>query len=183
VSELKYLHGYPEHLKAQARQLLAQGKLGAVLAQKYPERHTVRTDKALYDYVLLLKNQFMRAAPPIHKVAFDNHLQVLHRALGTHTASSRVQGVKLRAHKEIRIAALFKDTPPEFLRMIVVHELAHLKEMQHNKAFYQLCLHMEPNYHQYEFDLRLFLTAQSVLGDSSSAHLIPLSTAPSRVAG
>jgi predicted metal-dependent hydrolase len=38
--------------------------------------------------------------------------------------------------------------------MIVAHEIAHLKEPQHNKAFYQLCQHIEPNYHQLEFDLR-----------------------------
>lgn len=41
--------------------------------------------------------------------------------------------------------------------MIVVHELAHLKERDHDKAFYQLCLHMEPNYMQYEFDCRVYL--------------------------
>ena len=158
MSELKYLHGYPEHLQAQARQLLQQGRLGAMLAEKYPGQHTIRTDNALYDYVLTIKNQFMRAAPPVHKVSFDSRLPVLHRALGLHRASSRVQGVKLRAHSEIRIAALFKDTPPEFLRMIAVHELAHLKEQQHDKAFYQLCVHIEPNYHQYEWDLRLYLT-------------------------
>ncbi len=155
---MKYLSGYPEHIQAQARQLLQQGKLNELLEQKYPERHNVRSDKALYDYVQELKKLTMRAAPAIHKVAFDSRLQVLHSALGIHRASSRVQGSKLRAHSEIRIAALFKDTPPEFLRMIVVHELAHLKEMQHNKAFYQLCLHMEPNYPQYELDLRLYLT-------------------------
>lgn len=170
MSELQCLRGYPEHLQARARQLLEQGKLGAMLAERYPESHTIRSDKALYDYVLELKNHTMRAAPPIHKVAFDNHLQVLHRALGIHRASSRVQGIKLRAHSEIRIAALFKETPPEFLKMIVVHELAHLKEMQHNKAFYQLCLHMEPHYHQYEFDLRLYFSlrqAQGRLPDSA----------------
>jgi predicted metal-dependent hydrolase len=155
---MKYLHGYPEALQAQAQHLLQQGKLGELLDKKYPGRHNIRTDKALYDYVLELKNQAMRAAPAIHKVAFDSRLQVLHRALGLHRASSRVQGDKLRAHSEIRIASLFKETPLEFLKMIVAHELAHLKEMQHNKAFYQLCLHMEPNYHQYELDLRLYLT-------------------------
>jgi hypothetical protein len=46
--------------------------------------------------------------------------------------------------------------------MIVAHELAHLKESQHNKAFYQLCQHIEPNYHQLEFDLRLWLTFQAL---------------------
>ncbi len=54
--------------------------------------------------------------------------------------------------------------PPEFLRMIVVHELAHLKESEHNKAFYQLCLHMEPDYHQLEFDLRAYLCYLDVDG-------------------
>ena len=36
--------------------------------------------------------------------------------------------------------------------------MAHLREKNHDKAFYQLCSYMEPQYHQYEFDLRLYLT-------------------------
>jgi hypothetical protein len=48
--------------------------------------------------------------------------------------------------------------PLPILRMVVVHELAHLREKDHNKAFYQLCQYMEPQYHQLELDLRLFLT-------------------------
>ncbi|MEJ2468576.1 MAG: DUF45 domain-containing protein, partial [Campylobacterales bacterium] len=55
------------------------------------------------------------------------------------------------------IASLFKRVPEPFLNMIVAHELAHLKEREHNKAFYQLCEHMAPGYHQLEFDLRLYL--------------------------
>lgn len=164
MNDLPYLRGYPETLRAQARQLLDEGRLADWLQARYPDRHQVRNDKALYDYVLELKNTAMRAAPALHKVCYDSRLQVLHRALGVHQASSRVQGTKLRAHKEIRISALFKDTPPEFLKMIVVHELAHLKEMQHNKAFYQLCLHMEPDYHRYELDLRLYLTLRAAQG-------------------
>ena len=48
-----------------------------------------------------------------------------------------VQGNRLKAKAEIQIAALFRDAPAPFLRMIVVHELAHLREKAHNKAFYQ----------------------------------------------
>jgi len=48
---------------------------------------------------------------------------------------SRVQGGKLKAKNEIRIAAIFKNSPIEFLTMIVVHELAHLKEKEQKKAF------------------------------------------------
>ena len=51
--------------------------------------------------------------------------------------------------------------------MIVVHELAHLKEADHNKAFYQLCQHMLPDYHQREFDLRMYLTWRDL---PASAH-------------
>jgi len=157
--QLKYLGGYPPHLLQQVQGLIDQGKLAEVLAQRYPEPHDVRTDKALYDYVAELKARYMRNADQISKVAYDGKLKVITHALGTHTAVSRVQGGKLKAKREIRVASLFKEAPAAFLRMIVVHELAHLKEKDHDKAFYQLCTHMEPNYHQFEFDLRLYLTA------------------------
>lgn len=155
---LKYLQAYPVHVLQQVQDLIDQGKLGEVLARRYPDRHEVRSDTALYEYVMELKTRYMRNGEPITKVAYDNKLKVIQHALGTHTMVSRVQGGKLKAKREIRVASLFKETPPEFLKMIVVHELAHLKEREHDKAFYQLCTHMEPNYHQYEFDLRLHLT-------------------------
>ena len=41
-------------------------------------------------------------------------------------------------------------------------QMANLKEKEHNKAFYQLCCHMEPAYHQLEFDLRLWLTEREL---------------------
>ncbi len=159
---LKYLAGYPEDVQAQVRELIEQGRLGDSLRQRYGGTHEVRTDRALYDYTLALKNRCMRSAPPLSKVVFDNQLQLLQHALGTHTTVARVQGGRLKAKREIRVAGLFRDTPPEFLKMIVVHELAHLKEAAHNKAFYQLCLHMEPDYHQLEFDLRLYMTQQDL---------------------
>ena len=92
-------------------------------------------------------------------MAFDNKLHVIRNALGTHTTVSRVQGGKLKAKREIRVASLFKQAPAPFLKMIVVHELAHVKEREHDKAFYALCTHMEPEYHQLELDVRLWLTA------------------------
>ena len=77
---------------------------------------------------------------------------------GTLTAISRVQGGRLTAKREVRVAALFKHAPAAMLQMIVVHELAHLKEREHNKPFYALCNHMLPGYHQIEFDTRVYLT-------------------------
>ena len=153
----KYLAGYPPALVEQVRGLMAQDRLAEVLLRKYPAAHEVRSDRALYDYVLGLKSEYLRSAGPLSKVVFDGKLHVIRQALGTHTSISRVQGTRLKTKREIRVAAVFREMPPEFLRMIVVHELAHIKEREHDKAFYQLCRHMEPDYHQLEFDLRAYL--------------------------
>lgn len=159
---LPYLRGYAPELQAQVRELIAAGRLADTLARRHPDTHDIRTERALYGYVSDLKARYLRSAPPLAKVAYVPQLDVVANALGTHTAVSRVQGNKLKAKREIRIAALFKDAPADYLRMIVVHELAHLKEPAHDKAFYALCQHMEPDYHQWEFDLRLWLTARAL---------------------
>lgn len=162
---LKYIVHYPEHLKEQVRHLIDDGKLGKYLLARYPQKHGITTDKSLYDYTMKLKNEFMRKSQPISKVVYDGKISDLHAALGLHTFSSRVQGGKLKSKSEIRVASVFKTAPEEFLRMIVVHELAHLKEKEHNKAFYALCQNMEPHYGQLEFDVRLYLTHLDIFGE------------------
>lgn len=156
----QYLPGYAAHVRAQITQLHAQGQLGAYIQKRYPQMHVIQSDKALYDFCTALKQRYLKNAPLLDKVYFDNKLTIEKQTLGLNTAISRVQGGKLKAKKEIRISAFFKAAPLEFLQMIVVHELAHLKERDHDKAFYQLCLHMEPNYMQYEFDCRVYLLWQ-----------------------
>ena len=155
---LPYLRGYSADTLEKVALMLQQGRVGSWLLGKYPQAHGLRTDRALYAYVQELKSEFLKGAEPLSKVAYDSKLHIVQNALGTHTTVSRVQGSKLKAKREIRVASLFKDTPPEFLKMIVVHELAHLRERNHDKAFYQLCCHMEPHYHQLEFELRVYLT-------------------------
>jgi UTP pyrophosphatase len=152
-----YLAGYPVALTEQVQLLIGQGLLGEMLLKKYPHAHNVRTDKALYDYVLECKAMHLRNAGKLSRVVFDSKLHVIQNALGIHSRISRVQGTNLKTSSELRVASVFREMPPEFLRMIVVHELAHLREREHSKAFYQLCLHMEPDYHQLEFDLRAYL--------------------------
>lgn len=154
---LDILRGYPDSLQVQVGQLLERGQLGSYLQLRYPGRHEVQTDKALYRYVAELKQEYLKRAPGIDKVCYDNRLDVVKNALGLHTTLSRPHGGRLVTSREIRIASLFREMPPELLRMIVVHELAHLRESEHNRAFYQLCEHMQPGYAQLEFDLRLFL--------------------------
>ena len=158
MQPLKYLAGYPEHVQARVRELIAQGRIEGILRDMYGEVHAVRNDRQLYEYSVAMNERYLRTAAPLNKVVYDNRLQVMKHALGTHTSVSRVQGHRLKASREIRIASVFVDAPADFLRMIVVHELAHLKEGDHNKAFYQLCTHMASDYHQLEFDLRLYLT-------------------------
>ncbi len=158
MTPLRYLQAYPRALQDKVRELIAQDRLGEHLLTRYPGRHAVQNDRALYAYTMNLKQEYLKNAPGIDKVLYDSKLDVVRNALGLHTAISRVQGSKLKAKKEIRIAGLFRQAAPEFLQMIVVHELAHLKEYEHNKAFYQLCQYMLPDYHQREFDLRVYLT-------------------------
>lgn len=161
TAPLKYLQHYPAALQDKIRQLQSQNRLGDYIAQRYPQHHNVQTDKALYQYSNEIKQAYLRNAPLLDKVHYDNRLSIDHHALGLNTAISRVQGGKLKAKKEIRISSFFKVSPAEFLRMIVVHELAHLRERNHDKAFYQLCQYMEPNYHQLEFDCRVYLLWKS----------------------
>ena len=158
TTSLKYLQHYPPNLQEKIADLLAKNKLGEYIENHYPQSHTIQTDKALYDYCNDIKQNFMRNAPLLDKVAYDNRLSIEHHALGLNTAISRVQGGKLKAKKEIRISSFFKTAPAPFLQMIVVHELAHLKQRNHDKNFYKLCQHMLPDYHQIEFDCRVYLT-------------------------
>jgi predicted metal-dependent hydrolase len=155
---VKYLAGYPAELLGGVPALIAQRQLTRTVLQRYPESHAVRNDGALFDYVAALKARHLRQSAPLAKAVYDQKLHIVRNALGTHTTVSRVQGGNLKSKREIRIASLFKDAPAAFLKMIVVHELAHLKERDHDRAFYALCRHMEPDYFQLEFDVRLWLT-------------------------
>jgi len=162
MSALKYLLHYPPSLLVQVQARLDDGSLGDWLARRYPDTHQIQSDNALYQYVTELKQRHLKNAPAPTKVLYDNQQHPVKGTLGTNTQISRVQGSKLKAKHEIRIATLFRAAPEAFLRMITVHELAHLREKNHDKAFYQLCCHMEPDYHQLEFDTRLWLTLREL---------------------
>ena len=165
MTPLPLLQGYPPQLQAQAEDLLASGKLAEYLRKRYPETHRVRSNKELFAYVQELKARHLRSSAPLAKAFFDPRLRSVRNALGLHITSQVVHGDHLRRRRELRVASLFKDAPAAFLRMIVVHELAHMKHADHDRSFYKLCCHMEPEYHQLEFDLRLYLTMQGEQDD------------------
>jgi predicted metal-dependent hydrolase len=160
----KYLNHYPPNIKEQVSKLIKNDKLGSHIISKYPSVHNHTNDKALYNYAMDFKNTHMRNSPPLSKVVYDSSINVISNALGVHTYISRVQGGKLKTKNEIRVASIFKHMPEPFLRMIVVHELSHFKVKEHDKAFYNLCTHIEPSYHQLEFDTRLYLTHMELNG-------------------
>lgn len=164
MTTLVYLSGYSPQLLDQVQQLIETKKLGEYLTKKYPEKHNITTEKSLYNYTIDLQRKNIKKSPTISKVGYDKNIHTIHNALGLHTFVSRIQGSKLKAKHEIRIAQVFRSAPLEFLRMIIIHELAHLKEKEHNKSFYQLCCYMEPNYHQLELDMRLYLTHLDLIG-------------------
>ena len=160
---MKYISHYPQHLQKQIQLLIDKEKLGIYLKKKYPIKHNIKTDKALYTFIMDFKNEYLKKCQ-ISKVLYDGKINDISNALGTHTFVSRVQGGKLKAKNEIRVATIFKDVPQEFLEMIVVHELSHFKEKEHNKAFYKFCTYMQKDYHQVEFDLRVYLLHLDLFG-------------------
>ncbi|GIU22911.1 M48 family metallopeptidase [Shewanella colwelliana] len=158
MTTLNYLQGYSPQLLAQIDTLIAENRLRAALEKRYPQIHDIRSDKALYDYTIALKNRYLKKSQPLNKVLYDDKITLKKQALGLHSYIAKNHGGKTKSKNEIRISSKLRYVPEPLLRMVVVHELAHLKEKDHNKAFYQLCCHMEGDYHQLEFDLRLWLT-------------------------
>lgn len=160
-----YLAAYPADIQAKIAKMLEQDTLAQFLLKKYPRAHELNNDKALRAHAMAYKTTYLKKSPPISDVSYDGKIHVIHNALGLHSYEPRVQGNKIKTKNRIKISALFKNVPIEFLDMILVHELAHLREREHNKAFYQLCQHMLADYHQLEFDLRVYLTQVEQRGD------------------
>ncbi|MBW8898102.1 MAG: metal-dependent hydrolase, partial [Massilia sp.] len=74
---LKYLGAYPANVLSQVECLIADNRLADHLRQRYPDAHDVRTDKALYAYVQDLKDEYLRNAAPVSKVAYDSKIGIV----------------------------------------------------------------------------------------------------------
>jgi len=153
MAEFKRLNGYSSEIINFARQLVADNELGPYLLKKYPVAHDIMTDSALYDYALRLKAGFLRDAPSVNKVAYDENLE------------QRTLAIFAPIQREIKVDAVFKHAPLEFLRMLLLHELAHLKEPAHDEAFYRLHGSMIPDYVQLHLDINLYLTYLDLGGE------------------
>ena len=153
----QYVGQYPLEIQKKVQALVDDARLHDFLVERHPIRHVIYGDHELREYVMEIKNHYMKKSSPLSKIIYDDKIHVIHNALGLHTYVSRVQGGKLKSKNELRVSTVFKKASDGMLKMIVVHELAHLKEKEHNKAFYRLCVHMMPDYHQVEFETRLYL--------------------------
>lgn len=164
TTSLKYLAAYSSQVQNQVQAMIEQDSLGHFLLKKHPQKHHINNDKLLREFVMEMKNSHLRKSPPLSKILYDKKIHVVNNALGLHSFVSRVQGSKLKSKNEIRVSEVFKIAPEAFLEMIVVHELSHCRVKEHNKSFYQLCEHMLPEYHQLEFEMRLYLTQLEIKG-------------------
>ena len=164
-TSLQYLSSYSTEVQEQIKIMIDKNTLGSFLLKKHPQKHNITNDKMLREFVMNLKNTHLRKSSPLSKIIYDKKIHVINNALGLHSFISRVQGSKLKSKNEIRVSEIFRTAPEAFLEMIVVHELAHIRIKDHNKAFYQLCLHMLPEYHQLEFEMRLYLTQLDLKGE------------------
>ena len=96
LARMQYLAHYPEELQDQVRALIDAGRLGPLLASRYPSKHEIQSSPALYDYVMAIKRAKMASSPPLSKVVYCEKISTLNQALGTHTYATRVQGGKLK---------------------------------------------------------------------------------------
>jgi UTP pyrophosphatase len=67
MHELHYLDGYAPQLIGRIQDLLRTEQLGAALLRLYPTVHDITSARALYDYTLALKNDYLRSSPPLSK--------------------------------------------------------------------------------------------------------------------
>ena len=79
MNTLKYLAGYSTTVTDQVYKLIDSDKLADVLLKKYPVSHAIKTDKALYSYVIDIKNQYLRQSNPLSKVVYDDKIDVVHQ--------------------------------------------------------------------------------------------------------
>ena len=157
---LSFLDSYSKKIQNKIRTLIEDNELEDYIKDQYPENHNIKTDKALFSYAQEIRKKHMKKARPAHKVVFDEGDDNVYNALGDNINEKILADNGHKVKNVIRISSLFKDAPAELFHMVVVHELAHLKEREHSKNFFRLCEHMDPDYEQHEFDLRLYLISK-----------------------
>ncbi len=58
----RYIQGYPQNIVEQVSSLVDNGKLIPWFEKRYPDRHQIKSEKALYEYAIAIKNRYMKKA-------------------------------------------------------------------------------------------------------------------------
>ena len=87
----RYFQGYPPHIIEQVLQLFNGDRAVNYLKGKYPDAHSITSDKALYSYATELKKRYLKNALPFGRAAFKKQGDMVTNALGTHTFVCKVK--------------------------------------------------------------------------------------------
>ncbi len=105
---LRYIQGYPQNIVEQVSSLVDSGKLVPWFEKRYPDRHQIKSEKALYEYAIAIKNRYMKKAAPISKVVYDKKIHAVNNALGLHSVISRNHGGKLKSKMRFALRTCLK---------------------------------------------------------------------------
>ena len=102
-----------------------------------------------------LENRYRNAAREV----FTNRVEYYHRFTGGHYTSITIRDQKTRwgscsSKGNLNFNWRLIFAPEKVLDYVVVHELAHRKEMNHSPAFYAVVASVMPEYKTYEKWLR-----------------------------
>jgi len=137
------------------------GERFAVEWQQAPRRGVVREDASLLvralnegDARLLLRDWLKRAAaerlaPPLRKLADELRYSV--ERVVIRCQRTRWGSCSTRGTVSLNCSLVFLR--PEVVRYLFVHELAHLKHMNHSAGFWRLVEALEPDYRRLDRDL------------------------------
>lgn len=140
------------------------GETLILLGQKY----TLALVEERRTSLALLENRLQLAAPQIHneqwvarkiltwyqqtaRADFARRLEIFSAKLGVKTPQLFLSNAKTRwgscnNKREIRLNWRLIQAPPALINYVVCHELAHLKEMNHSKKFWQVVEQLCPDY-------------------------------------
>lgn len=117
--------------------LEAEGPARLMLSTKGPED----AGAALKLLRIWVKDYALRVfEPQLGKIAAENGFEV--RAVKTRLQRTRLGSCTRRGVISLNAAMLF--FPPELVRHLMLHELCHLKEMNHGPGFWKLLLSLDP---------------------------------------
>ena len=150
LSPTQVLVRAPLHLPAADVRRIVDEKRGWIekhLAQVSGRDEAARQQPPLtMDEIRALANQALAFFPP--------RVAELARLVGVRVGLITIRNQKTRwgscsAEGNLNFNCLLMLTPPEVIDSIVVHELCHLKEMNHSKRFYDEVLRVFPEYHKW----------------------------------